>query len=872
MSAVLCASSQVVPGCFHCGLPLPLDSGGKSWQVLVDGIMRPMCCPGCETVAQCIVDNGLGDFYHTRKWFSVTAARETLIPPELTLYDDVTSSPEDQKTDPATQTCEAIFSIDGIRCSACVWLIERRLARLPGICSVNLNVSTERLYVGWTKALCKPSDILKSLREIGYVAYPFDPVRHGEQLERTRKKLFRQLFIAGLSMMQVMMYALPVYLASDGTMDRAMTGLMRWAGLLLTLPAIIYSAQPFFRGAWGNLKHHFLGMDVPISLGIAAAFGGSVVATMRGNGDVYFDSITMFIFLLLCSRYLELVARRKAASALEHLQHALPASAWRMPRYPSCRDTELIPASQLRAGDIVLIKPGDAIAADGIILEGTTSVDVSLLTGESQAQFKTIGADLPGGAINATQPIVMRVTRSSADSTLSLLVQLIERAGQGKPRLSLWADTVAAWFVGGLLLFAVLIFFLWQWLDPARAWPIAIAVLVVSCPCALSLATPTALAVATDRLLRRKILIVQPHVLETFHRATHIIFDKTGTLTVGKPVLRHTESLGVAAPEWCLQVAAALEVFSAHPLAGAIVGAAQDRVGRPENVIASDASSASYASYASYAAMRAGDLREVAGQGLEGTVDGTPFRLGCAAFVAKLTGYPLDVPVAAHVGADVTAIYLGSSSGWLARFELADGLRGDAGQVISHFQATGKAVILLSGDQQSVTQHIADTLGITTALGEYLPDQKLAFVQALQSQGAIVAMVGDGMNDAAVLRAADVSFAMGGGAALAQMHADCVLLSGRLSSLSEVDATATQTLFVIRQNLTWALLYNVLAIPAAALGLLNPWLSGIGMSVSSAVVVLNALRLQRSVQRPGDSSGGASGPLMVAPSLQISSR
>ncbi|PUA19463.1 heavy metal translocating P-type ATPase [Glaciimonas sp. PCH181] len=859
MSAVLCGSPQVVPGCFHCGLPVPLETEGKSWQVLIDGVMRPMCCPGCQTVAQCIVDNGLCDFYSTRKWFSVTAAQETLIPPELQLYDDAHTSAVEQAgqttTDPAMETCEAAFSIEGIRCAACVWLIERRLARLPGMCSINVNVSTECLHVRWNKTVCKPSDILKSLREIGYAAYPFDPVRHGEQLERTRKKLFRQLFIAGLSMMQVMMYALPVYLATDGTMDEAMTSLMRWAGLLLTLPAICYSAQPFFYGAWINLKHRWLGMDVPVSIGIVAAFGGSVMATLRGHGDVYFDSLTMFIFLLLCSRYLELMARRKAASALDNLHHALPASAWRMPGYPFCRDTELIPAAQLRADDVILIKPGDAIAADGVILEGTTTVDVSLLTGESQAQSKTIGANLPGGAINATQPIVMRVTHASADSTLSVLMQLIVRAGQGKPQLSLWADKVAAWFVGGLLLFAVVVFFLWQWIDPARAWPIAIAVLVVSCPCALSLATPTALAAATDRLVRRKILIVQPHVLETLHRATHIIFDKTGTLTVGKPVLQNIETLGIASPEWCLQVAAALEVFSAHPLAGAIVDAAKDRSRQQESDLSPLAASC------------VNDVREVAGQGLEGSVDGVLFRFGAAAFVEKLAGYS----VTAQAAVGVTSIYLGSRANWLARFDVADGLRSDARQVVSHFRAAGKTVILLSGDQQAVARHVAEALGISTALGEYLPEQKLAYVQALQGDGAIVAMVGDGINDAAVLRAADVSFAMGNGAALAQMHADCVLLSGRLSSLSEVDATAAQTLSVIRQNLTWALLYNLVAIPAAALGLLNPWLSGIGMSVSSAVVVLNALRLRRIKHKSGDGIEAATGALVTSPSLRTSS-
>jgi Cu2+-exporting ATPase len=803
--------------CFHCGLPLP---PGTNWRIEVDGAMRAMCCPGCEAVARSIVDNGLDDYYRTRAGFSATAGQGGLIPPELQLYQLYDGDENVAQFDAAGSMCEAVFSVEGIRCAACIWLIERRLARLPGVRGADMNIAAEQLHVRWMREDCKPSDILKALREIGYAAYPFDPARHGEQLERARKTLFRQLFVAGLSMMQVMMYAVPIYLAGDGTMEADIANLLRWASLLLTLPAICYSAQPFFRGAWVNLKNRMPGMDVPVSLGIAAAFAGSMLATWRGNGEVYFDSITMFIFLLLGSRYLELAARRKAASALDHLQHALPASASRMTAYPMRRDTELVSAGQLREGDVILTKPGEAIAADGIILEGDTDVDLALLTGESRTQRRMAGAGVPGGAVNATQPIVVRVTRSARDSTLSLLVKLVERAGLGKPRLTLWADQVAAWFVALLLLFAVAVFIFWQVVDPSRAWPIAIAVLVVSCPCALSLATPTALAAANDSLLRRGVLVVQPHVLETLHRATHIIFDKTGTLTVGKPILRRVDVMNTVPAADCLQIAAALEAGSAHPLGKAIAETAKENW------------------------MTVADVRHVVGRGLEGTVDGTRYRLGCADFVQALTG----CPPATQTAADITSIYLGTGAGWLARFDLVDDLRGDARQVIKHFQTSGKKVILLSGDRQAVTQRVADELGIGSAFGQALPDQKLAFVQGLQREGAVVVMVGDGINDAAVLRAADVSFAMGSGAALAQMHADCVLLSGRLTSLCETAETASRTIAIVRQNLAWAILYNALAIPAAAIGLLNPWLSGIGMSVSSAVVVVNALRLRRTTR------------------------
>ncbi|MBB5371465.1 MULTISPECIES: heavy metal translocating P-type ATPase [unclassified Janthinobacterium] len=807
MNAVLQSAS-----CFHCGLPVP---AGAHWNVVIDDVPRAMCCPGCEAVAQTIVDIGQSSYYRERAEYADNASETAMLPPELRLY-----SNDDVQFARDADSCEATLSVVGIRCAACVWLIERQLLRLPGVQAASLNVATERLYVRWSKQQCAPGDILQAVRQVGYTAYPYDAVRHGQQLQQASKTLGRQLFVAGLSMMQVMMYVAPAYLAEDGTLDDNMASLMRWASLLLTLPAICYSAMPFFQGAWSSLRARTLGMDVPVSLGILAAFFGSVVATFTGRGEVYFDSATMFIFLLLCSRYFELQARRKAASALERLQHALPASASLLASFPDSRAATLVPAGSLAVGDIILVKPGEAIAADSVIVEGTSALDLSLLTGESAAQRRKAGERVPGGAINASAALILRVLKPARDSTLSDLLKLIERAGSGKPQIALWADKVAAWFVLGLLLFAAAVFAFWHWHDPAQAWPVAIAVLVVSCPCALSLATPTALAAATDSLLRRGVLIVQPHVLETLHRATHIVFDKTGTLTVGRPVLQQIEALASMTQDECLQVAAALEAGSAHPLAQAILDAA----GEPR--------------------CHAEQLQEVQGQGLEGVVDGVRYRLGNAAFVAAIAGPPLGDTAIGVQGK--TPLYLGLQGQWLAHFLLSDALRPEAQEVINYFHKRGKQVVLLSGDQEALTQSVAAQLGIATACGECLPDEKLDFVQQLQAQGAVVAMVGDGINDAAVLSAADVSFAMGSGAALAQAHADTVLLSSQLRSVQDTAKTAARSMSIIRENLGWATLYNVTAIPAAALDFLNPWLSGVGMAASSAVVIANALRLRKS--------------------------
>lgn len=802
--------------CYHCGLPLP---AGVTPSVRIDDVDHAMCCPGCAAVAQTIVDLGQASYYRDRTAYAASAEGAQQPPPELQLYDNA-----DPRFALDADSRESTFTVEGIRCAACVWLIEHRLASLPGVESAQLNVATERLYVRWRHDACQPGDILGALHTIGYAAYPYEAGRHGGMQRGAARTLGRQLFVAGLSMMQVMMYVAPAYLADDGTLDQGMASLMRWASLLLTLPAICYSALPFWRGAWTSLRARSLGMDVPVALGIAAAFGASVLATVSGTGEVWFDSVTMFIFLLLCSRYLELRARRRAGAALERLQHALPASASLLENYPASRAATVVRAAALAVDNIIVIRPGEAVAADCIIVDGHTALDLSLLSGESAPVAKREGDAIPGGAINAGAVILARVTRRAQDSTLSDLVKLIHRAGGDKPRIALWADRVAAWFVAGLLLFALAAFCVWFWIDgysAVRAWPVAIAVLVVSCPCALSLATPTALAAATDRLLRQGVLVTGAQTLETLHRATHLVLDKTGTLTYGRPALQRIDALGAMRADFCLQVAAALEAGSAHPLARAVTEAAS-QAGREH--------------------WDASGVQETPGRGLEGTLHNRRYRLGSANFVAGLSG---TMPPHA-IDEGVTPVYLGAEGQWLACLQLQDGLRPDAQATVDYFRDAGKTVVLLSGDYELLARRVGDQLGIETTVGGYLPDDKLNFVQQLQRRGCVVAMIGDGINDAAVLGAADVSFAMGGGAALAQAHADAVLLNGRLGAVADSAHVAAQTMRVIRQNLAWATIYNAIAIPAAALGWLNPWLSGVGMALSSAVVVANALRLRRS--------------------------
>jgi len=409
-------------------------------------------------------------------------------------------------------------------------------------------------------------------------------------------------------------------------------------------------------------------MDVPVTIGIAAAFLGSLSATLQAQDEVYFDSVTMFIFLLLASRYVELMARRKATASLEKMQHGLPASAARMNNFPNSREIEIIPPSLLNVDDIILVKPGEVIPADAEIIEGESAVDVSLLTGESAPLRKNPGDLLPGGAINAYQALVLKVKQSAQESTLSVLLQLIDQAALSKPRLALWADTVASWFVLVLLLFAAAVWIFWHFHDPVRAWPIAIAVLVVSCPCALSLATPTALAAGTDSLLRQGVLIVRGHALETLQRATHIIFDKTGTLTLGRPVLekivslsnisysgntKPTPSTNGATLDDYLRIAAMLETSNAHPIAAAITAAARERISSSALTETEDIKLLSYH----------------AGQGISATINGLAYRLGSASFVAGLSGCVTDIDEpGTQTQSGNSPVYLGSENSMAGTF------------------------------------------------------------------------------------------------------------------------------------------------------------------------------------------------------------
>lgn len=802
---------QIAAGnCFHCGQPVP---AGAHYTVSIDQHPREMCCAGCQAVATAIVENNLTDYYRFRT--EIGDKPDDLVPEalrQLQVYD----SPELQKSfvrETGTGFREASLILEGIVCAACVWLNEHHVKKLDGVLDFRINYSTHRATLKWDSTRLHLSQVLKAIAEIGYHAHPFDPHRLESLQKKEKSAALRRIAIAALGMMQVMMIAIAMYIGAVSDMDTGMRDFLRWISLVMTTPVVFYSARGFFTSAWRDVRRGRFGMDVPVSIAIAIAFTASVWATFTGGGEVYFDSVTMFTFFLLTGRYLEMAARHKAGQVAEELVRLMPATATRL------RDgeQEVIPVSQLQLGDLVLIKPGEVVPADGVVTDGTSSTNESLLTGESLPCHKQRGDALVGGTVNMESPLTMRVDKVGDNTVLAAIIRLLERAQAEKPELARLAEKVASRFVPLILVTAVAVFAWWYQHQPSEAFWIALSVLVITCPCAFSLATPAALTAATGLLTSKGVLTTRGHALETLARVNHMIFDKTGTLTHGQLEVVDVQTLGVDSAAVCQQIAAGLEMASEHPVAHALVRLSDS----PAAVI---------------------DLTAESGRGVKGFYAGKQYRIGTRPFVEALTGCPL--PEIGEKGDECSQIFLGSTDGWLAVFSLADQLRTEAAQMVADLQAMGVTVTLLSGDSPNVVAVVAQQLGIAHAHGGQLPDAKLAYLRDLQAQGATVAMVGDGVNDAPVLAGAPVSIAMGSGSQLAQASADMVLLSENLQQLPLAVRTARRMQTIIKQNFLWTIAYNVVAISLAANGMVVPWMAAIGMSASSLVVVLNALRLK----------------------------
>jgi Cu2+-exporting ATPase len=808
--------------CYHCALPVP---PGSRFTARILGERRELCCPGCQAVAEAIVAGGLESYYQHRSEASANPeALPVQLVEELALYDRADVQKPFVRHD--GELAETTLLMEGISCAACGWLIEKHLRSLPAVAEARLNLSNHRLQVRWADGQLPLSQVLGELRHIGYAAHPYQADRAAEQLASENRLALRQLGVAGLLWFQAMMATMATWPEFNIDLSPELHVILRWVAMFLTTPIVFYSCAPFFKGALRDLRTRHLTMDVSVSLAIGGAYLAGIWTAITGVGELYFDAVGMFALFLLAGRYLERRARERTAAATAQLVNLLPASCLRV---QSDGQSERILLSELAVGDWVHVHPGAVLPADGVILDGQSSIDESLLTGEYLPQARQVGDSVTAGTLNVEGALTVEVRALGHDTRLSAIVRLLERAQAEKPRLARIADRAAQWFLLGSLIAAALIGLLWWQLDASRAFWIVLAMLVATCPCALSLATPTALTAATGTLHKLGLLLTRGHVLEGLNQIDTVIFDKTGTLTEGRLALRAIRPLGTLDSDACLGLAAALENRSEHPIARAF--------GR--------------------APLAADEVLSSPGLGLEGRVGERLLRIGQPGFVCELSGCPLP----ASPDAAGQWLLLGDSQGPLAWFVLDDRLRSDAPALLQACQARGWRTLLLSGDSSPMVASVALELGIDEAHGGLRPDDKLHVLQRLHQEGRTVLMLGDGVNDVPVLAAADISVAMGSATDLAKTSADAVLLSNRLDALVQAFSLARRTRRVIIENLVWAGLYNGLMLPFAALGWITPIWAAVGMSLSSLTVVLNALRLTRVPSAPAAGAPQVTRPL-----------
>lgn len=827
--------------CFHCGDPLPKQPFFS--QIL--GEKRAMCCMGCQLASQSIVDAGLEQYYLDRSEINRTAS----LPDEL--YQLQAYDHEEIKSQFVYQEqgqSVAELSVSNLRCSACAWLIETQLSRLEGVGRCQVNLTNQRMQVLWDEQKLPISQILSSIQKIGYNAKPYRQDTHEAMLRRDNRKMLFQLGISALGAMQAMMFAVALYFGEYAGIDANDREFLRWVSLFVSIPVFFIAGLPFFQSAISAVKVKQVNMDVPISIAIVITFFASLYATMTQSGETYYDSVSMLIFFLLAGKYMEHNARVKASSLANDLVVVEPILVAKLGK-EMLLDNDLeklknianqyqhnlqdndkqnknwVSAQTLQIGDIVRIDAGSNVIADGVLLSNTATVSQSLLTGESDLIVKQLGDSVIGGSQNDSQPFIMQITALPNDSQMGVIDRLVNRSLSEKPQIAMRADKLARWFVARVLVIAVVVFVSWYFIEPSQAIWATVAVLVATCPCALSLATPIALTVATNRLASLGFLTTRGHTITTLANISHIAFDKTGTLTYGQPNLMAMENLSQLDDDSILAMAGSLEIGSRHPLAIALLNAT-----RQMHLPATS------------------ELEHIAGGGVQAKIDNTPYRLGHIAFaIGGVIENNFSPDLAKYQASTSITLSHFVENRWqaLAHFYFHDKVREQAVEMVEYFQKNQVNVLMLTGDPSEKAQDVAQQLGIQEVYKGLSPDDKLTHLKNLQQQHHIVQMVGDGINDAPVLAGANVSTAMAGVADLAQVSSDSLVLNGNILAVAHAHRVAKKTDAIIAQNFRWALGYNIAVLVPAGLGYVPPWLAAIGMSLSSLFVVLNALRLKR---------------------------
>lgn len=798
----------------------------------VDGKRREFCCHGCQAVCRAILDAGLGDYYRHRTDPAVSA-NQKVIPDFLervTLYD----RPEIQQGFVSQQQdwSEATLLLENIRCPACLWLNEKHLRSLPGVIDVHIDDITQRARVRWVTETIRLSQILTAITDIGYIAHPYDASRNQQLQKLRRRRSTEKVIFAGAVGMLVMNFSLASYFMGEagpaGELPLWIT-IGRWTSLLLVTLIMAYSGQEFFAGAWGDLRNGRLGMDIPVVLGLSAAYLGSLYANISGHGEVYFDSIAMFVFFLLLARRYELAGKLRAANHLDRLARITPRTAQRIDDDGARHETAV---EELLPGDLIRLLPGETVPVDGTISSGTSSFDESLITGEPHPVLRRHGDHVVAGAVNGDQAVLLRVTRTLQASTLNEIQQLVEQGLEQRPRYAGLAEQAAGWFIAVILVIAAATAWYWLQNEPEAWLPSTIAVLIVTCPCALALATPVALVVSAGRFMEIGVLPLRMRALDDLATSDVFVFDKTGTLTLGRPVLSDVLAIGSLGRDDCLRHAAALSADSEHPVAKAV------RLHLPEPQLETLA------------------VHNVPGSGVIAHKGHEEWRLGKAEWIAEQHALRPDIQslVEKHSAQGQLVSLLSNTDGIQAVLAFDDPLRPGISGLLDRLTALDvRQMAILSGDSRQSVSRLCRALGINDCHGGMSPQDKLAWTGRQQQQGHRIAMFGDGINDAPTLAAADVSISFSEATDLANVSSDFLILGDDAGALAEARRLAQRTRRNILQNFAWAGGYNLIAVPFAAAGYIPPWGAAIGMSLSSLIVVMNALRLQSVVDHDHES-------------------
>ncbi len=813
-----------IPGnCFHCGLPVAPEA---DYRARLDGAERRFCCFGCQSVCCAIFEAGLQGYYQRT--------------PEGTLLGPPPEPPKDIEIydlDEVQQefvTCsgdvrDIHLLVEGIHCAACVWLIERGLQRVPGVLSANVNLAAKRLHLRWDNQRTRLSDVIHALARIGYAAVPYDPESAEGSIKKANRAMLYRLFFAGFAMMNMLWISIALY---SGANRDEFRDFFHWAGLALATPTLLYAGYPFYKGALGGLRGGWLTMDLPIAIGLSVtyAYSAYITVTASRSGEVYFDTVTNLIFVILIGRYLEGMFRHQAVSATKRLLELQPRAAIVI----HDDEEKMTPIRGVKPGDRVLIKPGYKVPVDGIVLEGHSAVDESMLSGESAPVSKSVGAQVYAGTLNTNGALLVEVRTLLQETTLAKIIRLVEEAQSSKAPIQRLADSIVPWFVLVTLVCATLTFLFWNGKDFEIALMAATSVLIITCPCALGMATPMSIAVASGLGARHGILIKNGLVLETLSRVNHFVFDKTGTLTEGRMSVAQLHVAPGVTKQEALRNAAALERYSEHSVAKAIVAEAA-------------------AQQLNYRDMPVTGFHAIAGLGVEAGVDGKTVLLGSAEWL-KRRGITLNAELQAQAheleAQAMSCVHVAMGGAHLAVFALADKLRGDARQLIDELRAAGIAMTLLSGDRKPVAEAIARQLGGMEVIAEVLPQDKDQVIRQLQRHGAVVAMVGDGINDAPALIRADVGIALGSGTDVSVESADIVLMHNELNKVRQATLLSRRTLRTIKQNIGLSFVYNVIMVPLAMMALVTPLIAAITMPLSSLAVIGNAARIRTLFRKP----------------------